>query len=140
MPPPGGIAVSVGSVTATSPPGRSHRVAVVQQPPVLLDREESLARALASLEEAANNGAELVTFPEAYLPGYPEYIWGLRPGDDYHLSRELHGRLLANAVDLNSDDLQPLQKAAQHHEAMVMIGVHERATRSIPGRPSTTRW
>jgi nitrilase len=85
-----------------------------------------LARALASLEEAANNGAELVTFPEAYLPGYPEYIWGLRPGDDYHLSRELHGRLLANAVDLNSDDLQPLQKAAQHHEAMVMIGVHER--------------
>ena len=79
-----------------SPNGTAHRVAVVQQPPVLLDREASLARALDSLDEAVGNGAELVTFPETYLPGYPEYIWGLRPGDDFDLSqgaaRAAHGQ------------------------------------------------
>jgi nitrilase len=102
------------------------RVAVVQRPPVLLDREASLGRALATLDEAVGNGAALVTFPETYLPGYPEYIWGLRPGDDYDLSRELHGRLLANAVDLGAGHLRPLQEAARNHGTIVMIGIHER--------------
>jgi predicted amidohydrolase len=32
---------------------RTHRVAVVQQPPVLLDRSASLERALATIDEAA---------------------------------------------------------------------------------------
>jgi len=109
-----------------SPNGTSHRVAVVQQPPVLLDREASLGRALASLDEAVGNGAELVTFPETYLPGYPEYIWGLRPGDDFHLANELHARLLANAVDLDADDLRPLQEAVRRHGSVVVIGIHER--------------
>jgi len=104
----------------------SHRVAVVQHPPVLLDREASLVRALALVDEASGNGASLVTFPEAFLPGYPEYIWGLRPGDDYDLSRELHGLLIANAIDLGSDDLRPLQEAARRHGLVVVIGIHER--------------
>ena len=110
----------------TSSNGTAHRVAVVQQPPVLLDREASLTRALESLDEAVGNGAELVAFPETYLPGYPEYIWRLRPGNDYDLSRELHGRLLANAVDLEADQLRPLQEAARHHGTIVTIGIHER--------------
>jgi nitrilase len=102
------------------------RVAVVQRPPVLLDREASLERALATIDEAVGGGARLVTFPEAYLPGYPEYIWRLQPGADYDLSRELHGRLIANAVDLAGHDLLPIQEAARRHGIVVLIGVHER--------------
>jgi predicted amidohydrolase len=67
-----------------------------------------------------------VTFPEAYLPGYPEYIWRLLPGADYDLSRELHGRLVANAVDLASDDLLPIREAARRHGIVVITGIHER--------------
>jgi len=47
-----------------------YRVAVVQVPPVLLDREATLARAVAKVEEAADAGAKLVAFPEAFVPGY----------------------------------------------------------------------
>jgi nitrilase len=104
----------------------SYRVAVVQQPPVLLDREASLQRAVASLDEAAGNGALLVAFPETYIPGYPEYIWGLRPGDDFDLSQTLHARLMANAVDLEAGHLRPLQERARHHGTIAMIGIHER--------------
>jgi nitrilase len=104
----------------------SYRVAVVQQPPVLLDRSASLERALATIDEAVGGGAQLVTFPEAYLPGYPEYIWRLLPGADYDLSRELHGRLVANAVDLASDDLLPIREAARRHGIVVIFGIHER--------------
>ncbi len=110
------------TVSSASP----HRVAVVQRPPVLLDRAASLERALATIDEAAGGGARLVTFPEAYLPGYPEYIWRLQPGADYDLSRELHGRLIANAVDLSGGDLRPIQEAARRHGIVVTVGVHER--------------
>ena len=43
----------------------STKVAVIQKPPVLLDREKTIARALDSIDEAAREGAKLLVFPEA---------------------------------------------------------------------------
>ena len=59
-----------------------HRVAVVQHPPLALDRQKTLARGVELLEEAAAAGAKLVSFPETWVPGYPEWVWRLRPGED----------------------------------------------------------
>ena len=53
------------------------KVAVVQKPPVLLDRNATMEVALQSVAEAAGAGARLLVFPEAYLPGYPAHIWRL---------------------------------------------------------------
>ena len=47
------------------------KVAVIQKPPVLLDRDLTIVRAVQSIEEAAREGATLLVFPEAYIPGYP---------------------------------------------------------------------
>jgi nitrilase len=102
------------------------RVAIVQRPPVLLDREASTGRVLDGLEEAAGLDARLVVFPETYLPGYPEYIWRLQPLQDGALSQELHGRLIENAVDLDADDLRPVREAAWRLGVTVVVGVHER--------------
>ncbi|MGZ4150681.1 MAG: carbon-nitrogen hydrolase family protein [Actinomycetota bacterium] len=104
------------------------RVAIVQRPPVLLDRDATIARILDHLDEVAAGGARLVVFPETYVPGYPEYIWRLRPGgeEDYGLAEELHGLLLRNAVDLAADDLKPVREAAAQHGVTVVLGVHER--------------
>ena len=44
----------------------------------------------------------LLIFPEAYIPGYPAWIWRLKPGGDMQLSSEIHARLRKNAVDLPS--------------------------------------
>jgi nitrilase len=103
----------------------STKVAVVQAPPVLLHRAATIAKAVASIEEAAAAGAALIVFPEAYVPGYPTWIWRLRPGGDMGLSGELHARLRENAVDLGRGDLQPIQDAAARHRATVVIGIHE---------------
>jgi nitrilase len=101
------------------------KAAVIQKPPVLLDRAKTIEAALASIEEAARNGASLMVFPEAYVPGYPTWIWRLRPGGDMALSGELHARLRENAVDLQRGDLQPLQDAAARHRATIVIGINE---------------
>ena len=102
------------------------RASIVQRPPVLLDRAASTARVLEGLEEAAADGARLVVFPETYLPGYPEYIWRLSPGGDYELSSEIHGRLLAEAIDIEAGHLRPIQETARRLGLTVFLGIHER--------------
>ncbi len=94
-----------------------HRVAVVQYPPVLLHRDKTIKRGLELLEEAAAGGARLVSFPETWLPGYPEWLWRLRPGDDHELTAKIHGRLLENAVDLKAGHLKPITSAIRSSAA-----------------------
>ena len=103
-----------------------HRVAAVQHPSLALHRDRTLKRGVSLLEEAAGRGARLVAFPETWVPGYPEWLWRLRPGDDYDLTAEIHARLLENAVDLAAGQLKPLQAAARRLKVTVAIGVHER--------------
>jgi nitrilase len=103
-----------------------HTVAVVQYPPVLLDREATMTRAVDLVGEAAGAGASLVTFPEAFVPGYPVWMWRLRPEADFTLTSEIHRRLLESAVDLTADDLAPLTRAARQHGVTLVVGIHER--------------
>jgi nitrilase len=102
------------------------RVAVIQRPPVFLDRAATLDQAVASLGEAAANGARLAVFPEALVPGYPAWMWRLRPGPDMALTERIHARLRANSVSLAADELSPLREAARRHELTVVCGLHER--------------
>src|ERR1700741_3342844 len=101
------------------------KAAVIQKPPVLLDRSRTIESVLASIDESAANGASLLVFPEAYVPGYPTWIWRLRPGGDMGLSSEIHARLRGNAVDLARGDLQGVQDAAARHGATVVLGINE---------------
>ncbi len=102
------------------------RVAIVQKPPMLLDRARSIEVAVAAVRDAAQGGAHLVVFPETFIPGYPAWIWRLRPGGDAALSARIHAQLFANAVDLAGDDLAPLCAAAREHKVTIVCGVNER--------------
>jgi len=101
------------------------KLAVIQYPPVLGHRDATLDRALELCREAAGEGAKLLVFPEAYVPGYPTYIWRLRPGGDRALSSEIHDRMVENAVDLEAGHLHPLCAAAKKHGIDVLIGCDE---------------
>src|SRR5882757_741747 len=103
----------------------STKVAVVQAPPVLLHRDRTIAKVLSSIDEAVNAKASLIVFPEAYVPGYPTWIWRLRPGGDMGLSSEIHARLRENAVDLAKGGLQPVEEAAAKYGATVVLGINE---------------
>jgi nitrilase len=101
------------------------KVAVVQHPPVMLDRRATLDRAVALVAEAAGSGARLVVFPETFIPGYPEWVWRVSPGN-YELSGELFSLLQTQAIDLVAGDLLPLQEAARRHDLTIVGGIHER--------------
>ncbi|HEY5715450.1 MAG TPA: nitrilase-related carbon-nitrogen hydrolase, partial [Psychromonas sp.] len=77
-----------------------HKIAIVQETPVLLNRQKTIEKAISFVEQAAAAGAKLIVFPEAYIAGYPAWIWRLRPGADWGVCEQLHARLLNSAVDI----------------------------------------
>ena len=105
------------------------KLAIVQKAPVFLDKEKTIARAVDLVKEVAGAGAELVIFSEAFIPGYPAWIWRLRPGGDWGVSEQAHARLLQNAVTIEGDDSVPLYEAARRHKVTIVCGMNERDER-----------
>ncbi|MFQ5486849.1 MAG: carbon-nitrogen hydrolase family protein [Gammaproteobacteria bacterium] len=102
------------------------KIAVVQESPILLQRDKTIEMAVGLVEEAAEGGAELVVFPEAFISGYPAWIWRLRPGSDWGISEELHVRLSNSSVDIDNNELSPLCEAAQKNKITIVCGLNER--------------
>ncbi|MEX2341108.1 MAG: carbon-nitrogen hydrolase family protein [Candidatus Paceibacterota bacterium] len=102
-----------------------NKIALVQNPPAYLDKEKTIALVVTYIEEAAKEGASLVVFPEAYISGYPTWVWRLRPGGDMGLAGEIHARMVKSAVDLSSSDMQPIFDIAKKYEVTVVIGMNE---------------
>jgi nitrilase len=102
------------------------KIAVVQESSIFLDKEKTLDKAVALIEKAATDGAELIVFPEGFVPAYPAWIWRLRPGGDWGTSEALHKRLLDNAVDLKAGDLNLLYSAAKKNNITIVCGINER--------------
>ncbi|MCV2867915.1 carbon-nitrogen hydrolase family protein [Defluviimonas sp. WL0002] len=101
------------------------KLAVVQVPPVYLDKAASLERAVELVGKAAAEGCRMIVFPEVWLPGYPSYVWRLKPGAGMLATDTLFARSQANSVDLERDDLAPLRQAAAEHGVVVVMGHQE---------------
>ena len=69
------------------------KVAIIQQAPIFLDKEKTIQKVITLIEEAAEYDAILIVFPETFIPGYPDWIWRLRPANDEKLTEEIHSHL-----------------------------------------------
>jgi len=97
-------------------------VAAVQATPVYLDRAGTLDVVVAEVAKAAASGADLVVFPESFVPGYPDWVWRRPPMSD----GDWYARFSAQAVDIDGADLDPVQEAARGAGVWVALGVTER--------------
>ena len=100
-------------------------VAAVQAAPVFLDRQACVDKACELIAAAATDGARLVVFPEAFVPGYPDWVW-LVPGAKKPLLDEMYGELLSNSVAVPGPEIDELCRAAKSAGVYVAIGVNER--------------
>lgn len=98
------------------------RVAAVQIAPDLDTLEGTLARVLAALDEAAGKGAQLVVFPETFLPWYPYFSFVLPPV----LTGAEHLRLYEQAVLIPGPVTEAVSASARRLGVVVVLGVNER--------------
>ena len=106
-------------------PGAAFLVAAVQMSPVFLDRDATIDRACEAITVAAAGGARLVVFPEAFVPGYPLWVWSLAAGQTQEL-RALYAELVDQSVTIPGVAVSRLCDAARDAGVHVAIGVNER--------------
>ena len=100
-------------------------VAAVQDTPVFLNKEATIDKVCDLTSRAGKEGASLVVFPEAFVPGYPDWVWVLPPAQKA-LINELYKELLKNAVTIPSRSTERMCKAAKEAGVYLTIGVNER--------------
>jgi predicted amidohydrolase len=103
---------------------RTCRVAVAQASPVYLDRDATVAKGVSLIAEAAESGAQIVAFPESWVPGYPLWIYGAAAWGDEAAKRGF-ARLMAESVEIPSPVTQILSDAAVKHGVEVVMGINE---------------
>lgn len=103
---------------------RTFKIAAVQACPVYLDREATIAKACRLIAEVGAAGGELAVFPEAFVSGYPLWVWFV-PAGHTHPLRELYAEFVANAVAVPSDSTAQLCDAAKKAGVAVAIGINE---------------
>lgn len=104
---------------------RNIKVAAAQLSPVFLDKNKTVEKACEAIKEAGENGAELIVFPEAFISGYPDWVW-LVPNSKGTELNELYLKLVENAVSIPDSSTGKLSKAAKEANINVVMGMHER--------------
>ena len=94
------------------------KAAAVQAAPVFLDLDATVEKSCALMAEAAGNGAQLIGFPETWMPGYPFWIWLGPPLWGMQFVQRYHD----NSLTLDSLQLLKLQQAARTHKIHASIG------------------
>lgn len=101
------------------------KVAAAQVSPVFLNKEETVEKACKVIEEAGAAGADFIVFPEAFISGYPDWVW-LIPNSKGAVLNELYTELVENAISVGDASSKKLCKAAKAAGINVVMGMHER--------------
>ena len=105
---------------------RAVTVACVQVEPVILDRERTLDKLEDVAAEAKRNGAELVVFPETFVPVYPSSRWAKAfAGWQNEGAKETFALLAQNSVAVGSPSEQRLGACARELGVWLVTGVNE---------------
>ncbi|MEJ7758087.1 MAG: carbon-nitrogen hydrolase family protein [Gemmatimonadaceae bacterium] len=109
-------------------------VAIVQAE-VAADLSLGMKKTVALAADAAAAGAQLIVFPETWLPGYPAWLDVCRDAAlwDHGPAKTVFERHAAESVDVAGEDGAALSRLAAELGVVVVIGVVERVARG-PGR------
>jgi len=103
------------------------KACAVHAAPAFLDGQSTVEMACGLIAEAARAGAQLIAFPESFVPGFPVWASVQAPIKNH----EYFKRLAANSVEVPGPEVAQLSAAAREHEIVVSIGVSERSPVSV---------
>ncbi|MGO4584042.1 carbon-nitrogen hydrolase family protein [Arthrobacter sp. 2RAF6] len=98
------------------------RVAAVQAEPVWNDLSGGIEKTIALTREAADNGADLITFPEVWIPGYPWFLWL----DSVAWQSQFQLTYAQNSLVPGSLEFIRVEEAARNFGISISLGFSER--------------
>lgn len=98
------------------------KVAAVHAAPVFLDMQATTRKAVGLIREAARNGAELIVFPETYIPAFP--VWAALWAPIHN--HDLFEAMVENSVLVPGPEISEIAAEARRHGVFVSMGVSER--------------
>ena len=103
------------------------KFAVVQDGSVPFDATATTEKTQALIHEAANQSAELIVFPEAFLGTYPKGLTFDAPiGRRLPAGKDEYLRYFNGAVALEGPELRAIAEAAHERSVFVVLGIIER--------------
>ena len=103
------------------------KLAVVQAAPVMFDKTACIEKALKLINECTANGAELIVFPELFIPGYPYGMtFGFRVGSRNADGRKDWKAYYDNSILANGPEMPQLIEKAKEQGIYLSIGYSER--------------
>lgn len=103
------------------------KVAAAHAAPVYMDAPATVKKAVSIIDEAARHGAELVVFPESFIPGFP--VWAALWAPIYN--HEWFKRMVANSILVDGPEIALIADAARRNEVFVSIGFSESTRVSV---------
>ncbi|KAL6850634.1 hypothetical protein ACO1O0_007758 [Amphichorda felina] len=105
----------------------SLRVAACHASPVFLSARDTTNKAISLIQTAARNKANLVVFPESFIPAFPVWSAVRSPAENHDLFR----RMALESVYADGDEMASIRAAARDAGVMVSVGISEKARSSI---------
>jgi aliphatic nitrilase len=100
------------------------KAAAVQTSPVFLNAEKTVDKTIAFVKEAADNGAQLIAFPEVFVSGYPYWNWIMTPVQ----GSKWYEKLYKSAITADGSEVKRLCDAAKEFNIHIVIGINEKGS------------
>jgi nitrilase len=99
------------------------RLAAVQAEPAFIDLDRSTEIACNLIDQAAAHGAQLIGFPETFLPFFPNWYETL---PDNSVTRGFDKELFKNSVEIPGEHIEAVAAACKRGRISAVVGVNER--------------
>lgn len=98
------------------------RVAACHAAPIFLSARATTEKCISLVNQAARAKANLVVFPETFIPAFP--VWSsLRPPTETH---DLFKRMAKESVFIDGEEVHAIREIAKQLNVMVSVGISEK--------------
>ncbi|ROZ52772.1 carbon-nitrogen hydrolase family protein [Rhodococcus sp. WS1] len=106
---------------------KTFRAAAVQAEPVWNDIDGGIDKTIALVSQAASEGADIIAFPEVWIPGYPWFLWL----DSVAWQSQFILPYVNNSIEVGSSQFARIEKAARDAGIAISLGFSERENGSL---------
>jgi len=90
--------------------------------PIVLSSQKTTQKCVSLIHQAAKNSANLVVFPESYIPAFPVWSAILAPSQNHGFFEQM----AKESIYVDGDEMNAIRDAARQTGTVVSVGISEK--------------